>query len=379
VDFTLTPTQRDLAERARAFSLAEIEPHAAAMDREGRIPDDLLFKLGTAGFLGLAVPPAFGGTGEGHLAAALVVEQLAASGAGAWWLAAFNNSIGATIADHGRADAVRPLVQELCAGRSWASIQFTEEATGSDPDALTTLASKSNDGYTLNGRKRFSTFGSRPGPAMVFAKDEAGGCTSFVVDKSWPGYVPGKVWESLGGGGVEAAEVEYRELTVPEDRLLGEPGRGFAVLLEWIAVEKVQQCAANVGIAQAALHEAVAFARRRSARSRPIADMQGIRWMLAEMQGNLEAARWLTYRTASLLDTRPPGWMDQAALAKVFVVPATIDVTETARRIHGAYGYIKDTAIERLCRAAAGATGVATSLEINRSIVGGAIARGGWR
>jgi butyryl-CoA dehydrogenase len=112
------------------------------------------------------------------------------------------------------------------------------------------------------------------------------------------------------------------------------------------------------------------YARSRKARGKPISSMQGIRWMLAEMKSKLEAARWLTYRAAFLYDQQSLDWQNEAAAAKLFVVPATIDIVDMARRIYGCYGYTKDFKIERLYRAAAGATGIATSLEINKSIVG---------
>jgi butyryl-CoA dehydrogenase len=141
-------------------------------------------------------------------------------------------------------------------------------------------------------------------------------------------------------------------------------------LLYWIASEKIMQCGANVGIAQAALDESVNYAKSRKARGKSISSMQGIKWMLADMQCKLEAARWLTYRAAFLLDQQAKDWKNEAAAAKLFVVPATLEVVEMARQIHGCYGYTKDFKIERLYRAAAGATGIATSLEINKSIVG---------
>jgi alkylation response protein AidB-like acyl-CoA dehydrogenase len=145
--------------------------------------------------------------------------------------------------------------------------------------------------------------------------------------------------------------------------------------LYWIAAEKIEQCAACVGTAQAALDEAVKYAKSRMVREKPIAGMQGIRWMLADMQAKIEAARWLTYRAAFLQDQGAAEWMTEAAAAKIFVVPTTLEVTEMARRIHGAYGYTKEFKIERLYRAIAAGAAIATTLEINRSIVGASLVR----
>jgi alkylation response protein AidB-like acyl-CoA dehydrogenase len=160
---------------------------------------------------------------------------------------------------------------------------------------------------------------------------------------------------------------------VPTANVLGTKGEGFDVLLYWIAVEKIEQCGACVGMAQAALDEAVKYAKSRMARGKPISALQGIRWMLADMKSKLQAARLVTYRAAYLADREAAGWMNDAAAAKLFVVPTTIEIAEMSRRVHGAYGYTREFKIEMLCRALAGATGVATSLEINRSIVGGSL------
>lgn len=375
VDFSLTEPQVRLQAAAKTFSEREVEPRAVAIDRDGRMPDDLLPKLGAQGFLGLTVPKAYGGSELGHLSCSLVIEQLAHSGTGAWWLVGFNNSIPATIAEYASEGTKRRCLPFLCQGKTYASIQFTEEATGSDPDALTTSAALQGEHYVINGDKRFSTLGARDGVAMLFAKDVAGGCTALVIDKNVPGYSAGKIWETVGGGGIEPADVHFDNYRASKSNLLGKPGLGFDVLLDWVAAEKVQQCAANVGFAQAALDEAVRYANQRQSRGRPISAMQGIRWMLAEMQSKVTASRWLAYRAAALLDQHTSERQTEAALAKLFVVPATIEVTELSRRIHGAYGYTKDQKIERLCRAAIGALGVATTLEVNKSIVGAELVR----
>jgi alkylation response protein AidB-like acyl-CoA dehydrogenase len=178
----------------------------------------------------------------------------------------------------------------------------------------------------------------------------------------------------MGGGGMEAVDVYLKDVHIHKDNMLGAKGKGFNILLYWIASEKIEQCSANVGMAQAALDEAIKYTNSRLSRGKPISQMQGIRWMLADMQCKLEAARWTTYRAAFLHDQQAANWMNEAAAAKLFVIPTTIEIIETARRIHGAYGYTKDFKIERLCRAAAGATGIATSMEINKTIVGSWVA-----
>jgi len=375
MDFNLTEDQLMLQTTVREFTEREIEPIAVPLDREGKLPNDLIKKMARIGLFGMTVPRQYGGTDVGNLSCALACEQVAYSGTGAWWLVGFQNSIPECIAHFGTEELKRKYIRPLCEGNAYASIQFTEEETGSDPESLITTARPDGDNYVINGMKRFSTFGARDGYAILYTKDEDGACTAFVIEKKIPGYSATKVWELMGGGGIESVDVYFEDMRVPRASILGEKGKGFDALLYWISTEKIEQCAACVGIAQAALDEAITYAKSRTARGKPISGMQGIRWQFAEMQSKLEAARWLTYRAAFLQDQSTPNWMTEAAAAKLFVVPTAIEIVEIARRIHGAYGYTREFKIERLARAIAGAASIATSLEINRSIVGAALAR----
>ena len=357
------------------FTEKEIEPIAEKIDREGRLPDDLIKKLAGIGLLGMVIPKKYGGDEADNLSCILAIEQLAYSGTGVWWLVGFGNSIPDCIVHFGSEEQKEKYIRPLCDGTAYPSIQFTEEETGSDPEVLITTAVPDGDDYVINGMKRFSTFGARDGYAILYVKDETGKCSAFVIKKNVEGYSAPKVWDLMGGGGVEAADVYFENLRVPKENLLGKKGDGFNILLYWIAAEKIEQCAACVGLAQAALDEAIKYTNSRMMKGKPISSMQGIRWMLAEMHCKIEAARWLNYRTAFLQDQKAPNWMTEAAAAKLFVVPTTMEVVETARRIHGGYGYTRDFKIERLYRAIAGATAIAVSLEINKSILGASLVK----
>lgn len=375
MDFNLTEEQLEIQRLAREFASQEIEPISDQLDREGRLPDDFIKKFARVGLLGMTVPNKYGGAGTGNLSCALAIEQLAYSGTGAWWLVGFNNSIPETIAKFGSEEIKETLLKPFCDGTSYASIQFTEEETGSDANILTTTASPDGDDYVINGMKRFSTFGAREGYAIIYTKDERGNCTAFVTEKKGNGYSTLKTWELMGGGGIETVDVYLENFRIPKRNLLGSKGKGFEILLYWIATEKVQQCAASVGIAQSALDEAIKYTKTRISRKKPISDMQGIRWMLADMQAKIEACRWLTYKTAFAKDQEMPNWQTEAAATKLFVVPTVMDIVEISRRLHGAYGYTREFKIERLSRAIAGFASIAVSLEINRSIVGSSLVK----
>jgi alkylation response protein AidB-like acyl-CoA dehydrogenase len=231
------------------------------------------------------------------------------------------------------------------------------------------------DDYIINGNKRFITFGARDGYATVYAKDETGNCTCFIVEKNCPGYSTDKTWELMGSGGVESTDIYFDNMRVPKANILGEKGKGFNILLSWVSSEKIEQCAVNTGMAQAALDEAVKYCKERMVRGKPLSEMQGIQWMLGEIKAKLEACRWMTYRAAYLQEQDAPNWIVEAATAKLFVIPTSIELVESARRLHGAYGYSREFKVERLARAITGAATIATSLEINRSIVGASLVR----
>jgi alkylation response protein AidB-like acyl-CoA dehydrogenase len=373
MNFDLTEEQKLLQKTVREFTRLEIEPAAKKIDQESRLPDGLIKKFADLKLLGMALPEEYGGAGLCSLDCLLAIEQISYSGTGVWWLAGFNNSIPGSVLTFGTEAQKRKYLPPVCKGDSYASIQFTEPDTGSDPKALTTRAALQEGYYLVNGVKRFSTFGARDGFAVLYTKDDDGQCTAFIADKNTDGYSAGTAYELMGGGGIEAVDIYYDKYRMPRENVLGVPGKGMEILLSWIAEEKIQQCGACLGIAAAALDEAISYSKARSIRNGRQSDLQGIRWMLAEMQAKLNAARWVAYRAAFLKDKAAPDWMTEAATAKIFVVPATMEIVELSRRIHGAYGYTKEFKIERLYRAIAGAAVIAVSLEINRSITGASL------
>ena len=369
MEFKFTEEQILLQKTIRKFTSQEIEPVASQIDSQGMLPDDLLEKMAGINLPGMIFPTEYGGSGASSLNCILTIEQIGYSGTGAWWLVAFTNSIPECIIRFGTHDQKKKYLKPVCKGEVYPSIQFTEEDTGSDPEVLRTSAVLKGDRYVINGSKRFSTFASRPGYAILYAKDDTKKCSAFIVDKSKKGYSTSTNYELTGGGGIETADVFLEEVKVSKENLLGRKGKGLDILLHWISFEKIQQCAACLGIAQAALDEARKYAKSRIVKGKPMAKLLSTRSVLADMYAKLQAARWLTYRAASLKDSDARDWMTEAAAAKVFVVPTTMEIVDMARQIHGAYGYTREFKIDRLYRAIAGASVIAVGLDINRSIV----------
>ncbi|MDD5126752.1 MAG: acyl-CoA dehydrogenase family protein [Dehalococcoidales bacterium] len=374
MDFNLSEEQLMLQSMVKDFTAKEIEPRGKQIDDTAKIPEDLMKKYADLGLFGMAVPKEYDGSEMGNFAKILALEQLAYAGCPAWWPVAFNNSLPFTIYKFGNDEQRQKYVKGNLDGSKLYSIQFTEPETGSDPTALKTTAKKDGDYYIINGQKRFSTFGQKNGTAIVWTKDDEGGCTAFLVEKNTKGYSAPTVWELMAGEG-EPADVYYEDYRVHKDNILYGKGKGFDVLLFWISVEKIEGCIVAVAMAQAALDEAVKYGKERIVRGKPMSDMQGIRWEYADMYAKIQACRWMTYRTAALLDTDPKAFQREAAACKIFVQPTCTQVILDALRLHGGYGITKEFKIERLYRSQPGNIVISVSLEINKSIVGSALVR----
>ncbi len=376
MDFSLNEEQKMYVREAKEFTEREIVPRIPEMEETARLPDDLLRKMGEVGYFGMTVPPEYGGSGAGSFAHLLVVEQMAYAGAPAWWAVAFNNSLPETIYRFGSETVKKKYLKESAFdGSQMFSIQFTEADTGSDPAALITTSKVNDSMVTINGMKRFSTFGARPGIATCYTKDEDGNCTCYITEKHKTGYTAPKIWQLMGGGGIEPADVYYEDYQIPVENQLGTRGKGLDCLLWWISDEKTEGCIVATALGQAALDEAVTYAKSRTVRGRPMSALQGIRWELADMYAQIEACRWLTYRAAMLGEEDDPNFMTEAAACKIFVQPVMNEVVALGLRLHGGYGYTKDFKVERLYRAQPGNVVISVSLEINKSIVGGNLVR----
>jgi len=374
MDFTLSGESKMMVKAARDFATREIEPIVVKIEEEDALPDDILKKFAKARMLGMMIPKEYGGIGSSALNMILILEELAKTGSAAAFQMAFSNSIAETLYYWGSEDIRRRFVPPLCDGSQFPAMAFTEPGTGSDPRAITTTATLDGDYYGISGTKRFVTMGHKPGFGIFYAKDETKRITAFIVDKSAEGYSWSKTWALMGLAGQGLVDVFLKDVKVPKENILAEKGKGFHILLRWIAGERIQQMAFIVGMGQECLNESLTFAKERMVRGRPVIAMQGFQWMLAEMHASIEACRWWTYRVASKQDEGGDIQVDSAAL-KLFVVPTIQEVARKGLQIHGSYGYCKDYKIERLYRTIAHAGITAGSTEIQKTLVGSSLAR----
>lgn len=349
MDFNLDEHHRMIQRQARDFAEKAIRPVAADVDRRCEFPFELAAEMGRLGYYGLPYPADCGGSGAGYIGYALVIEQLCRVSMLFGAIIAVNGLSEEAIFRHGSEEQKQRFLVPLAKGEMLSSFAFTEAATGSDPKAIETRARPDVDCYVMSGQKHFVALSPASQVATVFAGDETGRVSAFIVDTSADGYQMREPCETMGARGLCPAVIYLDDVRVPQDNRVGEPGKGYEIMLESVSVGKLGIAAEAVGVGQGALDLSVEYARERKAYGKPIADMLSIKGLLAEMASRVEASRLLTYQTAFVRD-RGEGIIKGSATAKLFASQAAVDVTRMAMQVHGAYGYMKEMEIERLYR-----------------------------
>ena len=374
MDFELTEEQKMLQSMVRDFAMNEVEPVAAEIDRSDEFPHDLMKRFKEMDLFGLPYPTEYGGNGMGYLAYALAVEQLAqASSVVAGWLGTQCNCME-PIYLYGTEEQKQKYLVPLARGEKLGSIAFSEPSTGTDPRAIQTTARLVGDEYVLNGQKRFITRASVNQVEFIFAKTEDDRVSGFIVDTDAPGYSTGPAWEKMGSHGSDTCDIYLDDARVPKSNLVGEQGKGYPILLHSIAIGKLGWAAQGVGMTQAALDEAIKYAKERIVLGRPQAELLNIQWLLADIATNVEAARLLTYKAAWLRD-QGVDMLKAVAMAKLFSADSSVEAIGKAIRVHGAYGYVKDFKVERLYRDAHLNKVIEGSVEIQRVIIANSLLR----
>jgi alkylation response protein AidB-like acyl-CoA dehydrogenase len=354
MDFELTPEQRHIRDVARQFAEAELGDRIAPYDERHEFPHAIVAKLGELGFMGVLVPPEYGGVGLDHVSYALIVEELnrgdASVGITMW---AHNSLCANHIALFGSPGQKARYLPRLARGEILGAWGLTEPGSGSDAAALVTRAELRDGSWILNGSKAFITNASVGGVAVVMARTEAEpggrGVSAFVVERGTPGFSAGKPYRKLGLHASDTAELIFEDARVPEANLLGERGSGFRQAVQVLEGGRIAMAAMGVGIAQAALDRAVGYMKQRSAFGRTLAEFNGLQGMIAELATEVDVARLLTWRAAWLKDQGQPA-MHAAAMAKVFASEAAMKAATKAVQVHGGAGYIAEFSVERIFR-----------------------------
>jgi alkylation response protein AidB-like acyl-CoA dehydrogenase len=334
----------------RAQAERTVGPTVAGLDRDQRFSREVWDALRAIGVFSLPFPEDLGGLGGSFLSFIVATEEIAAVGATPALYPGTTVQVASTIRQHGTKDQIERWLPGLLDAEAPAAWAFTEPQTGSDPKQLSTRAVRDGRTWILNGQKTFISFAPRASVALVFARTDDGGLGAFMVETGAQGWSTGVPFELMAFGGVEAAPVHLEEVRVNEEARIGEPGRGFDVLLAGEAEGKIRVAAICVGIAQRAVEEASRYALARTHRGeqigRKFASIQGL---LGDMQASTLAARSLVRSAAAVVDADMPVG-ELAAAARLVAGRAAREVTGSALQVCGAYGLTRELPVERLYR-----------------------------
>jgi butyryl-CoA dehydrogenase len=380
MDVQLTDEQAQVRDLCREFADRELRPHARRWDAEHVFPREAARQLGEMGLMGVAVPTEWGGSGMDAVAYAVAIEEISRGCAGTGVIVSVNNSLFCDpVWRAGTDEQKREFLEPFARGRKLGAFALTEPMSGSDAAEMRTTAVRSGDGYVLDGTKNFITNGPQADAILVFAMTDREkrhkGITAFLVPTDAPGFARGKPDEKVGIRASGSCSVFFERCAIPARFRLGQEGEGFKIAMSALDGGRIGIAAQALGIAGAALEEAVVYAKERRAFGQPVAQFQAIQFMLADMQTELEAARLLVWRAATLKDAKQR-YTAEAAMAKLFASEMCERVTSHALQIHGGYGYVKDFDTERHWRDSRITQIYEGTSEIQRVVISQAVLKG---
>jgi len=349
-------TQQQDAYRAEVRKLAEdkVAPRAAAIDRDGTYPWDMLELLASQGLMGLAIPEEYGGSGADLLTCCVVGEELARVCGTTSLIFVVQKLAAYPIVIAGSEETKKKYLPDVAAGKNLAAFCLTERDSGSDAGATKTTATLAGDHYSINGAKCFITNGGLAKVHSLFAMTDTAkaykGISAFCVESDVPGLSVGKIEDKMGLRGAQVSELVFENVRVPVENRLGEEGSGFVTAMKTLDNSRPLVGAQALGLAQGALDYAIYWAKERKAFGKPIGTLQGLGFMLAEMAVEVESARQLVYRAAAMGDRKENGLSLFSAMSKMKASDVAMRVTTDAVQILGGYGYMKDHPVERMMR-----------------------------
>ncbi len=373
MSFELTEEQVMIQTMVRDFAREVLLPTAAQRDRTREFPADNLKKMGELGLLGMMIPPEYNGAGADTVSYILALQEVAyACAATAVVMSVQNSIVCETLNRFGTQDQKERYLKPLAAGEWIGAFALTEPHAGSDPVSQSSCAVRDGDTYVITGNKRFITSGKNAQVVIVTAKTDKTqrhkGISAFLVEKGTPGFSVGKTEDKMGLCASDTTDLIFDACRVPAGNLLGQEGDGFKISMTALDGGRIGIAAQSAGVARAALDAAVAYTKEREQFGRPIAKFQGLRWMLADMATELEAARQLTFFAATQKD-RNQKYTLEASMAKLFASEMVNRVTAAALQIHGGYGYTKEYPVERFYRDARVFTIYEGTSEIQRVVI----------
>ena len=351
MDFELTDEQRMIRDTARDFAQRKVEPIAAELDKQGRWPSELIEHMAELGLLGMMVPDQWGGTGLDCVSYVLAMEEISRACASTGVIMSVNNSLYCEpVLKWGTDAQKREYLQPCASGNALGCFALTEPMSGSDAQTMVTAVEQHGDELILNGSKNFITNGNHAAFVIVFAVSARDNNKlrhhALLFPTDLPGITKAAPDEKLGIHAAHSCTLYFDNVRLRPEHILGPPHQGFKVAMVTLDGGRIGIAAQALGIARAALEKAIAYAKERRAFGGPIANLQAIQFMIADMATELDAARMLTLRAAWLKD-RGARYSLEGSQAKLFASEAATRITHKAVQIHGGYGYTREYGVER--------------------------------
>ncbi len=350
--YALPQEHLDFRETIRALATDRVAPRAADIDRADEYPWDLRELLAEHDVLALPFEEEYGGTGTGTLMLQMAVEELAKASAAVALILMIQELGTLPITLFGSDEQRQKWLPRCASGELSPAFCLSEPEAGSDPASMRTTAVRDGDEWVINGQKNWITNAGVADFYVVFAKTnrETNRISAFIVEKDREGFDPGKLEKKMGIKGSPTGQPSFTDVRIPAENLIGEEDRGMGVALGTLVRTRLGAAAQAVGIAQGAIDYAVSYARERIAFGKPIIEMQGLQFKLADMETQTAAARELLYRACAGVDRAEPGVGKLTSMAKLFASDAAMSVTVEAVQVLGGYGYVNDYPLERMMR-----------------------------
>jgi len=373
----LTHEQRMIQIMAREFSRKVVAATAMERDKTKEFPAENLKEMAELGLMGMMIPTKYEGSGSDAVGYVLALSEIAYSCASTAVVMSVHNSIVCeTLYKFGSEEVKDKFLKPLARGDKIGAFALTEPHAGSDPSSQLTTAVLDGDTYVLNGTKRFISTGKNSDIVLVTAKTDESkrhqGISTFIVEKGTPGLIVGNIEEKMGLRASDTADLIFENCRIPANQIIGREGQGFEMTMAGLNSGRIGIAAQAIGVAQAAFDASVKYAKKRTQFGKPISKFQGLRWMIADMATEIEAARQMLLSAAAMKD-KGKKYKAQASMAKLFASEMVNRVTGNAVQIHGGYGYIKDYPVERFYRDARVFTIYEGTSEIQRIVISDSI------
>ena len=374
MDYFFTEQQQMIIDTAREITNEKIIPARAELDEKNQFPREILQDMAKADLFSIFVPEEYGGLGGGCLEIVLALEELARGCVGVATSFAASALGILPVSIVGSDEQKQKYLPDIASGARWAAFGLTEANAGSDASGIRTTAVEDGDFWVLNGTKQWITNGGESDIYTIVALTDpnkgARGASIFVVEDGDPGFSYGKKEDKMGIRSSSTRELIMKDCRIPRDRLVGRRGTGFITVMKTLDVSRPGIAALGIGLAQAALDEAVTYAKQRVQFDRPIISFQAVQHMLADMAIQLEAGRALVYAAARHIDNHPKDMSKVSSMCKVFATDMAMKVTTDAVQVLGGYGYMKEYPVEKMMRDAKILQIYEGTNQIQRNVVG---------